>query len=139
MADRRGPGLIDWLGMIVPRPFIDRVRRQQVLLAVGPPAPEDLEVLEDLRQQGSRLDLPHPVRAFCELGSESSARDVAARLAKEGYTCSVRAVAEGVWTVTAVVSVVPTLRAIAKVRYDAEKAVGDLGGRYRGWTAPVVY
>ena len=125
---------MDWLGMFVPR-----ISRKAPTESLNEPAEDDLDRLAELREQGSRLDLPHPVRGFLVFGVETSARRAAEQLQKEGYRCTVRAAADGSWVITAIIQVVPTAGAITKLREQFEVVGRDHEGTYRGWDAPVVY
>src|SRR2546429_374409 len=62
---------MDWLGFFVPRFKL----RKQPPESFSPPREDDLERLHELREMGSRLNLPHPVRAFLALPSEARARE----------------------------------------------------------------
>ena len=57
---------------------------------------------------GSRLDLPHPVRAFLALPDEGRAREASEQLGNEGFSCQLRSTADGWWLVTSVIRMVPT-------------------------------
>ncbi len=125
-----------WLGMFFPRAaFRPRVHRE----SLSPPQEHDLEQLEELRRQGSRLELPHPVRGFCAFDEEKSARDAAERLTKDGFRCQVRSGTTGEWAVTAIVQLIPTAGAITRLREQLTEVADSLDGDYRGWDAPPVY
>jgi hypothetical protein len=126
---------MDWLGMFVPRINWRRTPTE----SLSPPDEEDLERLAELREQGSRIDLPHPVRGFLVFPSEATARQAAELLAREGYSCTVRAGQDGSWVTTAILKIVPTPGAITKLREQLEAVTSANGGAYRGWDAPVVY
>ncbi|HYW24536.1 MAG TPA: ribonuclease E inhibitor RraB [Terriglobales bacterium] len=126
---------MDWLGMFVPRINF----RKPSLESLNEPDEADLERLAELRDQGSRLNLPHPVRGFLVFEAEEPARQAAEQLRKEGFRCAVRAGQDGTWTATAVTQVVPTPGAIQKLREQFEKVGSAHQGSYRGWDAPVVY
>lgn len=122
--------------MVVPRGLLRK--RKPPRISLNEPHPDDLERIAELREQGSRLKLPHPVRAFLRLEQESAARQTADMLQKEGYRCQLRADQNGRWTVTAVRDLVPTPEAITYLREELEKIAGELGGEYLGWEAPLV-
>jgi hypothetical protein len=126
---------VDWLGFFVPRVGW----RRQPAESLSPPHADDLERLHWLRDQGSRLRLPHPVRAFLVFDAEGAARAVVELLAEEGFGCTVRAAPGGAWVVTAVTRVVPTPGALTKLRERCEAMSALHGGTYRGWDAPAVY
>ena len=126
---------MDWLGMFVPRINL----RKPPTESLNEPQEDDLERLSELREQGSRVDLPHPIRAFVRTGSEAPARTTADLLRKEGYRCTVRAGQDGSWTVTAVTQLIPTPGAITRLREQLEKVASSNQGSYLGWDAPVVY
>ena len=126
---------MDWFGFLLPR--INPRRRPAESLS--PPHEGDLDRLEELRQQGSRLDLPHPVRGFLAFATEAAAREAAETLDKESFSCSVRASQDGAWVTTAVTRLVPSPGAITRLREQLEAVTRAHGGSYRGWDAPVVY
>jgi hypothetical protein len=126
---------MDWLGMFVPRINF----RRPSLESLAEPDEDDLERLVELRQQGSQLHLPHPVRGFLVFEKEATARQAAEQLHKEGFRCTIRAGQDGSWTTTAVTQIVPTPGAITKLREQLEKVGSSHEGSYRGWDAPVVY
>jgi hypothetical protein len=126
---------MDWLGFFVPRINL----RRTSIESLSPPHPDDLDRIDELREQGSRLRLPHPVRGYLLFEREDMARQAAAMLGKEGYTCSVRAVQDGGWLATAITQIVPTPGAITKLREQFEAVGSSHEGTYRGWDAPIVY
>lgn len=120
--------------------FVPRIRfRKPSPESLNEPHEDDLERLAELREQGSRLNLPHPVRGHLVFESEGAARQSAELLRKEGFLCTVRAAQDGSWTTTAVIQVVPTPGAITKLREQFEAVISAQGGTYRGWDAPLVY
>ncbi len=127
-------GRPDWLGL-----FLPRINRRQPRESRNPPNEQDLERLEELREQGSRLKLPHPVRGHLVFDGETSARKAADLLGKEGFSCTVRSAPDGSWVLTAIVHVVPTPGALTKLREQFEAVTAAYGGTYRGWDAPIVY
>jgi Regulator of ribonuclease activity B len=126
---------MDWLGMFVPRINF----RKPPAESLGAPEQDDLDRLDELREQGSRLELPHPVRGFLVFEDEETARRVAEQLGREGFRCSVRAAQDGSWVTTAVTRIVPTPGALTRLREQFGAATADTGGSYRGWDAPVIY
>ena len=122
--------------MFVPRGLL---RRKPPAQSLGEPEQDDLERLAELREQGSRLHLPHPVRGFVAFEAEAEARQAADHLRKEGYRCAIRALQDGTWLTTAVIEVVPTPGAITRLREQFTVVASAHGGTYRGWDAPVVY
>ena len=128
---------MDWLGFFLPR----FGTRRQPLESLSPPRPEDLERLAELREMGSRLDLPHPVRAFLVFPTEGQAREAGERLQKEGFSWQLRAAVDGTgaWMLTAILQLVPTPGAITRLREQLEAVGSPLEGVYQGWDAPVVY
>jgi hypothetical protein len=126
---------VDWLGFFLPR---FRLRRQPPE-SLAPPLAEDLERLAELREMGSRLELPHPVRAFLSLPSEARAREAEEHLRKEGFSCQVRAQPDGSWVLTSISQIVPTPGAITHLREQMEAFADTLDGRFRGWDAPPVF
>ncbi len=121
--------------MFVPRLPLRRRRAE----SLNPASEEDLDRLAELRERGSRLRLPHPVRGFVEFDSQAAARTAAEKLHKDGFACTVRATSDGSWMVTAVRSLVPTPGAITRLREQMESLTATHGGSYRGWDAPIVY
>jgi hypothetical protein len=126
---------VDWLGWFLPRIQL----RRQPAESLAPPQPEDLERLAELRELGSRLELPHPVRTFLVFRTETGARDAGEELRKEGFRCQLRAHPDGTWLLTSVLQVVPTPGAITRLREQMEALGSSMEGTYHGWDAPVVY
>jgi hypothetical protein len=126
---------MDWLGWFLPRFQL----RRQPLESLAPPHADDLDRLAELREMGSKLELPHPVRTFLVFGTETRARDAGEQLRKEGFSCQLRASADGTWLLTSVLQVVPTPGAITRLREQMEALGSNMDGTYRGWDAPVVY
>ncbi len=126
---------MDWKGMFLPRINF----RKPSLESLNEPNEADLERLDQLREQGSRLSLPHPVRGFLVFDSEQVARQSAEELQKQGFRCTIRASQDGSWVTTAIIQVVPTPGAITKLREQFEAFTSANGGSYRGWDAPIVY
>lgn len=127
---------VDWFGWFVPRVLLRRPARTTSL---APPATEDLEQIEELRIRGSRLELPHPVRAFVAFESERSAEHGRDALEHEGFSCRLRSAGGGAWMVTAVSSIIPSPGTITRLRERVGEVCSPLGGEYAGWEAPVVY
>jgi regulator of ribonuclease activity B len=125
---------LDWLGFFVPRFKI----RKQPPESLRPPREDDLERLAGLREMGSRMDLPHPVRSFLALPGEAQAREAGEQLEKEGFSCQLRAAADGSWVVTSVMQIVPTPGAITHLREKMEAFASTFEGTFRGWDAPPV-
>lgn len=126
---------MDWLGSFVPR----LQPRKQPLDSLAAPRQDDLDRLDELSREGSRLELPHPVRAFLEFPDEEHARQAMDMLRKDGYQAHLRAVAAGRWNVTAITSLVPTPGAITRLREIMSRVAEGFGGSYEGWGAPPVY
>jgi hypothetical protein len=126
---------MDWRGWVLPR-FGGRKPPAESL---SPPDAADLGQLEELRARGSRLELPHPVRAFVAFEDEATARAAGELLEKEGFKCQLRTSTGSGWTVTAINQLIPTPGAITRFREQVEDVARNLGGSYRGWHAPVVY
>ena len=126
----------DWLGMVIPRALLRR--RKPPRFSLADPHPDDVERLAELAEQGSRLKLPHPVRAYLAFEDEAAARQAATALGKEGYHCTVRAEQEERRTLTAIIEMVPSQGGVTFVREELEKLGAELNGRYLGWDAPIV-
>lgn len=126
---------MDLVGLFVPRFKL----RREPSESLNPPSEEDLERIADLREQGSKLDLPHPVRGFLAFDVEAAASAAMDQLRRDGFTCAIRAGADGSWTVTAIRQLVPSPGAITKLREQLEAVGSAQGGTYRGWDAPIVY
>ena len=125
---------MDWLGYFVPR----LGQRRQIFSSLAPPHEDDVAVLEELKAEGSRLDLPHPVRGFLDFPSEPRARDAMDLLQKDGYKVGLRQ-ETGSWRVTAVTTLVPTPGAITRLREVLGGVAAAYDGVYAGWGAPPVY
>src|SRR5438105_1448846 len=126
---------MDWRGWFLPR----LGGRKPLLESLRKPDPADLEQLGELRGRGSRLELPHPVRAFATFDDEASARAARELLEKEGFKCQLRTSVDSGWTVTAVSQLIPTPGAITRMREQMQEVARNLGGTYGGWDAPLVY
>lgn len=126
---------MDWLGYFVPR----FAHRKPLFESLAPPDEGDLERLDELRQEGSKLRLPHPVRAFLEFPDEQSARLSMEMLLKEGYQVQLRMQEADVWVVTAVTTLVPTIGTITRLREVLGGIAAAFDGAYVGWAAPPVY
>jgi hypothetical protein len=125
---------MDWMGWFTPR-----LRRREPLESLAPPAEEDLEELGRLKAQGSRLELPHPVRLFLIFDHEDDARQFAESVDREAVKANVRAEVDGRWMVTAIQTFVPTPGAVTKVREQLTAAAETHSGRFVAWTAPPVF
>lgn len=125
---------MDWMGWFAPR-----WRRREPLESLNPPAEDDLEELARLKAQGSRLELPHPVRAFLIFDHEDEARQFIEALDREAYRTRLRAEPDGRWMVTAIQTFVPTPGAVTKVREQLTALGATHAGRFVAWTAPPVY
>jgi len=126
---------MDWMGWFVPR----FGRKALPAESLAPPVQADLDRLEDLRIEGSNLRLPHPVRAFLRFEAEADARDAREALERDGYRTVLRADPRGMWTVTAITTMIPTPGAITKVRETLTALATSAGGEYLGWQSPPVY
>src|SRR5258708_38668790 len=125
---------MDWMGWFAPR-----WKRREPLESLSPPAEEDMEELARLKAGGSRLELPHPVRAFLTFDHEEDARHFAEAVDREAVRANVRAEPDGRWAVTAVQTFVPTPGAVTKVREELTALAEAHSGRFVAWTAPPVY
>lgn len=135
VMDERPAPRMDWLGLFLPRVAL----RRPPPLDLDPPNGDDVERIEELRALGSKLKLPHPVRAFLCFATEASARQAAGRLHREGFTCQLRNEDSARWRVTAVTRLVPSLPLMTRMRKQLESVAADLEGTYEGWDAPAVY
>lgn len=126
----------DLFALVVPRSLLKKRKPPRVSLA--DPTPEDLEQIEELRIQGSRLKVPHPVRAFVRFKDEKSARDAMDFFAREGFRCSVQADAADCWTVIGIITLVPDPKVITWLREQMGSWNKEVGGTYLGWDAPIV-
>lgn len=126
----------DLFALVIPRSLLKRRKPPRVSLAE--PSPEDLAQIEELRIQGSRLKVPHPVRVFVSFEGEKAAREAAEFFAKEGFRCSLRAEAADRWTVIGVISLVPDPKVITWLREQMGTWTKELDGSYLGWDAPIV-
>ena len=126
---------LNWRSWFLP----ERPPRKGPPESLAEPQEEDLAKLAELRDAGSRLDLPHPLRNFLLLGGEKEARQAMDALAEEGYDCQLRARQDGRWQVTAVTRLVPRPGMVTRMREQMEEVARTLDGEYAGWEAPLVY
>lgn len=126
--------IVDWLGFFVPR----LGTRKPALESLAEPASPDLERLAELRELGSDLRLPHPLRAYLVFAAEPPARQAGDVLAREGYACQVRTQPDGRWTLTAITTLLLTPGTVTRLREQMEAVAAELDGWYRGWDAAVV-
>src|SRR5438270_10610963 len=126
---------MDWRGWILPR----FGGRRSPLESRSRPDPADLDQLDELKVRGSKLELPHPVRAFVSFDDEATARAARDLLEKQGFKCQLRTSAQGGWTVTAISQLVPTPGAVTRLREQVQDVARNLSGTYGGWDAPLVY
>ena len=126
---------LNWRSWFLP----ERPRRKGPPESLAEPEEEDLRRLAELREAGSRLDLPHPLRNFLLLPGEKEARQAMEALAEDGYSCQLRACQDGRWEVTAVTRLVPRPGMVTRMREQMEEVAKTLEGEYAGWEAPLVY
>ncbi|HEX4216082.1 MAG TPA: ribonuclease E inhibitor RraB [Candidatus Dormibacteraeota bacterium] len=126
----------DWLGMIVPRALLQKRKPPRISLAT--PDPEDAERIEELKQRGSRMRLPHPVRSFLSCPNEKAANEASDALRQEGHRCRLRAEQDGSWTVIAIMHMVPNKGAITYLREEMTRTGRSVGGSYLGWESSTV-
>lgn len=126
----------DLFALVIPRALLKR--RKPPKVSLSEPSEEDLERIAELRAQGSRLKVPHPVRAFVSFENEKSAREAMDFLAKEGFRCTLRADAADRWTVIGIINLVPDPRVITWLREQMGSWTKELNGTYLGWDAPIV-
>ncbi|MGH7920035.1 MAG: ribonuclease E inhibitor RraB [Candidatus Dormibacteraceae bacterium] len=126
----------DLFALFVPRALLKR--RKPPRLSRSDPDPEDLDRIEELRIRGSRMKIPHPIRAFVRFRDEKGAREAMDALAKEGFRCSLRAEGGEGWTVIGIISLVPDPRVVTWLREQMGVWNKELGGTYLGWEAPIV-
>jgi hypothetical protein len=126
---------MDWLGYFVPR----FAHRKPLFESLAPPQQDDLAQLEELRLGGSKLKLPHPVRAFLDFPDEAKARLAMDMLMKDGYKVQLRMQAADSWVVTAITTLVPTVGTVTRLREVMKGIAGAFDGDYTGWGAPPVY
>src|SRR5579875_1455448 len=100
----------DLFGLVIPRALLKR--RKPPRISRSDPDPWDLDRIEELRLQGSKMRVPHPVRAFVRFGDEKSARAAMDIYAKEGFRCSIRSDAADQWLVTGIINLVPDARVL---------------------------
>ena len=126
---------MDWRSWFIP----GRPEKKGPIDSLRDPGEDDLRRIDELKQAGSKLKLPHPVRNFLFVQSEKDARQAIEKLADEGYACQLRAVPDGRWQVIAVIQVVPRAGVVTRMREQLEEVAKTLEGDYAGWDAPVVY
>lgn len=126
---------MDWRSWFIP----GRSAKKGPIDSLADPLQDDLDRLEELKQGGSKLNLPHPIRNFLLMPTEKSARESMDKLAEEGYTCQLRASSDGRWQVIAVIQMVPRAGVVTRMREQLSEVAGTLDGDYAGWDAPLVY
>jgi hypothetical protein len=100
---------------------------------------KDAPVLAALRKAGSKLDLPHPIRHYLYVPTQSSAEAAARVLRGDGFNAEVQRAALGAqWLVLTTHTMVPSPEAIARTRARFEKLAAEQGGEYDGWEAGIV-
>lgn len=126
----------DLFALVIPRALLKRRKPPRVSLAE--PTEEDLDRIQELRLQGSRLKIPHPVRAFVRFEDEKGAREAMEFFAREGFRCTLRTDAADSWIVVGVINLVPDPKVITWLREQMGSWTKDLSGTYLGWDAPIV-
>jgi hypothetical protein len=98
----------------------------------------DAKVVEGLRNAGSKLDLPHPVRHYVYVPNRSAAEDAGASLRKAGFEVEVSPAAMGDdWLILASHRVMLSEAEIASFRTRFEALAVELAGEYDGWEAAI--
>lgn len=101
----------------------------------------DARLIDQLRKRGSDPFKPHEVDFFLAFPSRETADRLAAELGQEGFTCDVKEAPENgalAFSLHAQKSMqlsVADMQDLSRRLTDAAKL---LGGRYDGWSAPVV-
>jgi len=126
---------LDWRSWFIP----GRPARKGPPESLAEPAADDLDRIEELRQAGSKLNLPHPLRNFMVVPTEAAAQQGKDALGEEGFACTVRALPDGRWMVTAVTRLVPRPGMVTRMREQVEAVAATLDGEYAGWESPLVY
>lgn len=126
---------LNWRSWFLP----ERPPRKGPPESLAEPRQEDLERIEELRRAGSKLRLPHPLRSFVVVPDEQAALQARDALQEEGFRCTVRALPDGRWMVTAVTHAVPRPGIVTRVREQVEAVAKTLDGEYAGWESPLVY
>lgn len=126
---------LNWRSWFLP----ERPPRKGPPESLAEPAAEDLDRIEELRQAGSRLNLPHPLRNFMVVPTEAAAQQGKEALEEEGFACTLRALQDGRWMVTAVTQLVPRPGMVTRMREQVEAVAAILEGEYGGWESPPVY
>lgn len=100
----------------------------------------DFRMIERLRAQGSDPFQPHDVDFFFALPTEESAQTIRARLEAEGFSVEVRqgSGVEHPYSVYASKSLRLTLTEMRELSQRFTRLAQEQGGRYDGWTAPIV-
>ena len=103
----------------------------------------DAAVLTALAKAGSDLSLPHEVRHYFYAPDRPTAKVLAKRLRRNGYSAQEQQAATdksdntpGHLVLVTHVSV-PTPAEIARLRAEFEKTARALGAEYDGWEAPI--
>jgi hypothetical protein len=100
--------------------------------------PGDVSVIEQLRAAGSDLSKPHPLQFYLYVPTEEAAKRAAAVLSRQGFQVDVRTAAMGSgWLALASKTLVPTNKALARIRQLLSKLASEEGGEYDGWEVQV--
>ena len=99
----------------------------------------DAKVLNQLKQAGSDLTKPHPVRFYLYFPDRKNAAEAGRILEEKGYVTVVRKGADEIsWLCRATISIPPAIETIKEITKELIKLSSDLEGEYDGWEAPII-
>jgi len=100
----------------------------------------DAQVIQQLREAGSDLSVPHPIDFYLYLPSREAADRVASKLRATAYEIKKldRAALGPDWLVLAGKTLIPSESELVKMRQELESLATAEGGEYDGWEAPII-
>src|SRR5262249_46296902 len=108
----------------------------EIIQQAGSAKEADLQVLAQLRAQGSNLSKPHHIRHYFDFATAESLHEAAALLMKAGYTVVDMPSARGVG-LRAEHDMVPSTANVAHTVDSLERLAAQAQGEYEGWEAAI--
>jgi hypothetical protein len=104
-------------------------------------SPQDfrLQVLEQLRKNGSDTSRPHTFDFYLYLPTETAAQEAAKRLIKRNYLVDVRPAAKGPdWLCLANSTLIPETAPLTEIGQFFTQLADEFHGEFDGWEAEVI-